>query len=51
MEKGKECPKEIMTSMIFKNKALKIGIDEFTNILKPLEHKSLPIIRTVESML
>lgn len=42
---------EDKTSMIFKNKALKTGIDEFTTILKPLEHKSLPIIRTVEQML
>ncbi len=39
------------TSMVLKNKALKIGLTNFTDTLKPLEYHSLPIIRQVESML
>ncbi len=38
-------------SMIFKQKALEVALDRFIEALEPLEHKSLPIIRTVEKML
>lgn len=34
-----------------RNKALKVGLNNFTTVLKPLEYQSLPIIRQVESML
>jgi CRISPR-associated endonuclease Cas1 len=37
--------------MVFKDKALGIALDIFMETLDPLEHKSLPIIRTVEGML
>jgi hypothetical protein len=37
--------------MVFKEKALDIAVSKFMEILEPLEHKSLPIIRTVEKML
>lgn len=37
--------------MIFKDKAYEIVLDRFLNILEPLQHKSLPIIRNVEKML
>ncbi len=42
---------EDKTTMVLKNKALKIGLNNFTTALKPLEYQSLPIIRQVESML
>ncbi len=38
-------------SMVFKDKSFKIALDRFLETLKPLEHKSLPVIRTVEKML
>jgi CRISPR-associated endonuclease Cas1 len=37
--------------MVFKDKALGIALNRFMDILDPLEHKSLPIIRAVEKML
>jgi hypothetical protein len=37
--------------MVLKDDALEIALDRFLKTLEPLEHKSLPIIRTVEKML
>ena len=37
--------------MVFKNKAMGTALNRFMETLDPLEHKSLPIIRTVENML
>ncbi len=37
--------------MVFKDKALGIALNRFMDILDPLEHKSLPIIRAVEKIL
>ncbi len=37
--------------MVLKDDALEIELDRFLETLEPLEHKSLPIIRTVEKML
>lgn len=37
--------------MVFKDKALGTALDRFMETLDPLEHKSSPIIRTVEGML
>lgn len=38
-------------SMVLKDEPLKLILNKFFNKLKPLEHKSLPVIRKVESML
>ena len=37
--------------VVFKDKAMEIALNKYMEILEPLEHKSLPIIRTVEGML
>ena len=37
--------------IILKDKPLEIALHKFMNILEPLEHKSLPIIREIETML
>jgi CRISPR/Cas system-associated endonuclease Cas1 len=42
---------EDKSHMVFKEKALDIAVSKFMETLEPLEHKSLPIIRTVEKML
>ncbi len=42
---------EDKSHMVFKDKALDIALNKFMEILDPLEHKSLPIVRTVEKML
>lgn len=38
-------------SLIFKDKAFDIVLDEFMNVLNPLEHKSLPMIREIGKIL
>jgi len=38
-------------SMVLKDAALKLVLNKFFNKLRPLEHRSLPVIRKVESML
>lgn len=38
-------------SMIFKDKAFGVALEEFMNALTPLEHKSLPMIREIEKLL
>lgn len=38
-------------SLIFKDKAFAIALNEFMFILNPLEHKCLPLIRKIEKML
>lgn len=42
---------EDKSHMVFKDKAMDIALNKYMEILDPLEHKSLPIIRTVEKML
>jgi CRISPR/Cas system-associated endonuclease Cas1 len=42
---------EDKSHMVFKEKALDIAVSKLIEALEPLEHKSLPIIRTVEKML
>lgn len=49
-------PKDFMFNedrsyLILKDKALEIALNGFMETLEPLEHKALPIIRNVESML
>ncbi|CAG0951349.1 CRISPR-associated endonuclease Cas1 1 [Methanosarcinales archaeon] len=38
-------------SLIFKDKAFDVALEEFMRVLNPLEHKSLPMIREIEDML
>ncbi len=38
-------------SMVLKDEALKLVLNKFFDKLKPLEHRCLPVIRKVESML
>jgi CRISPR-associated protein Cas1 len=42
---------EDKTSMTFKDKAFDVALNEFIYVLNPLEYKSLPMIRKIESML
>jgi CRISPR-associated endonuclease Cas1 len=42
---------EDKSHLIFKENALGIALSRFMETMEPLEHKSLPIIRTVEKML
>lgn len=40
-----------LTEMVLKDKPLELVLDKFLDKLKPLEHRCLPVIRKVESML
>jgi CRISPR/Cas system-associated endonuclease Cas1 len=42
---------EDKTQLRLKDKAMKIGLNRFVSVLKPLEHQALSLIRTVENML
>ncbi len=42
---------EDKSHLILKDKPFEVALDRFMNVLDPLEHKSLPVIREVEGML